>query len=378
MEEMNKQELEATEVKDVEIIEAENYEFNQEKTEEEVALKLQDSPELLAIAKKIDIEDTDSIMSYGAESANEISQFADKVLKQMKMTKIEESSRLMKDLNAIMEEFDIKDFQEEKQGFFGKLFSNAKDSVERLFNKYTTMGSKVDRVYQELKVYEAQINESNEVLDGMFASNMQYYEDLQKHINAGKMAIDDANQNKLAVLDQKAAETGEQIDVINANNARQAVEMLNQRVYDLELAKAVALQSLPQIKLIQKGNYDLMRKINSAFIVTLPIFKQGITQAIALKRQKIQSEAMAALDEKTNELLIKNAMNTAEQSKKTAELASGSSIKIETLQQSWEIIVRGIQETKQIQQEAIQKREEGSKALELMQAEYNKELKKLN
>lgn len=378
MEEMNKQELEATEVKDVEIIEAEDYEFNQEKTEEEVALKLQDSPELLAIAKKIDIEDTDSIMSYGAESANEISQFADKVLKQMKMTKIEESSRLMKDLNAIMEEFDIKDFQEEKQGFFGKLFSNAKDSVERLFNKYTTMGSKVDRVYQELKVYEAQINESNEVLDGMFASNMQYYEDLQKHINAGKMAIDDANQNKLAVLDQKAAETGEQIDVINANNARQAVEMLNQRVYDLELAKAVALQSLPQIKLIQKGNYDLMRKINSAFIVTLPIFKQGITQAIALKRQKIQSEAMAALDEKTNELLIKNAMNTAEQSKKTAELASGSSIKIETLQQSWEIIVRGIQETKQIQQEAIQKREEGSKALELMQAEYNKELKKLN
>lgn len=378
MEEMNKQELEATEVKDVEIIEVEDYEFNQEKTEEEVALKLQDSPELLAIAKKIDIEDTDSIMSYGAESANEISQFADKVLKQMKMTKIEESSRLMKDLNAIMEEFDIKDFQEEKQGFFGKLFSNAKDSVERLFNKYTTMGSKVDRVYQELKVYEAQINESNEVLDGMFASNMQYYEDLQKHINAGKMAIDDANQNKLAVLDQKAAETGEQIDVINANNARQAVEMLNQRVYDLELAKAVALQSLPQIKLIQKGNYDLMRKINSAFIVTLPIFKQGITQAIALKRQKIQSEAMAALDEKTNELLIKNAMNTAEQSKKTAELASGSSIKIETLQQSWEIIVRGIQETKQIQQEAIQKREEGSKALELMQAEYNKELKKLN
>lgn len=377
MEENKVQDLETTEVKDVEIIDAKDYEFNKEKTEEEMALKLQDSPELLAIAKKINIEDSDSILTYGAESATEISQFADRVLKQMKMTKIEESSRLMKDLNDIMEEFDIKDFQAEKQGFFSKLFSNAKDSIERLFTKYTTMGSKVDRVYQELKVYEAQINESNDVLDGMFASNMQYYEDLEKHISAGKMAIQDANENKLALLDQKAAETGEQIDVINANNARQAVEMLNQRVYDLELAKAVALQSLPQIKLIQKGNYDLMRKINSAFIVTLPIFKQGITQAIALKRQKIQSEAMAALDEKTNELLIKNAMNTAEQSKKTAELASGSSIKIETLQESWEIIMRGIQETKQIQQEAMAKREEGSKMLEIMQEEYNKELKKL-
>lgn len=355
----------------------ENFEFNASETEKELALKIKESPELVSIKEKIDIENADSIMSYGAETAEKVSTFADKVLQQMKLTKIEESSELMGNLNNIMKEFDIKDFHPEKQNFFQKMFTSAKDSMEKLFSKYTTMGSRVDKVYQQLKVYEAQINESNEVLEGMFDSNMDYYEDLQKHIVAGKMALEEVNTDVIPLLESKAGESGEQIDVIAANNARQSAEMLSQRVYDLELAKNVALQSLPQIKLIQRGNYDLMRKINSAFIVTLPIFKQGLTQAIALKRQKIQAEAMAELDKKTNELLLKNAQNTADQSKLTAELATGSTIQIETLQQSWEIIMKGIQETKQIQEEAIAKREQGSKILELMQAEYNEEMKKI-
>lgn len=365
------------ELVETEIVEAKNFDFDSEETEEQVALKIKESPELKAIADKIDVENSESIMQYGAETAENLSTFADKVLKQMQVAKIEESGKLMGTLNDIMEEFDIKDFQQEKQNIFQKFFFNAKQSVDKLFSKYNTMGSKVDKVYQQLKVYEAEVRESNEVLEGMFDSNMDYYEDLQKHIVAGKMAVEDINNNKLALLDARANETKEQIDAINANNMRQSVEMLSQRVYDLELAKNVALQSLPQIKLIQRGNYDLMRKINSAFIVTLPIFKQGITQAIALKRQKIQAEAMAALDKKTNELLVKNAQNTAEQSKLTAELATGSTIQIETLQQSWEIIMQGIKDTREIQEQAIAKREEGSKILELLSDEYKNELKKV-
>ncbi len=383
---MNKnsgQELEYKDItKDVEVqkedvIGDEEFEFDAEETEEELALKIKESPELIAIKDKINIEERDTIMAYGSEAATSVSTFADQVLKQMKLTKIEETSELMAALNDIMEEFDIEDFRPEKKNIFQKLFFNAKASIEKLFNKYSHMGTKVDKVYQQLKVYESQVNESNEVLEGMFDSNMDYYEELQKHIIAGKMVLEDVNEVKLPLLESKASESGDQIDEIAVNNLRQSAEMLSQRVYDLELAKNVALQSLPQIKMIQRGNYDLMRKINSAFIVTLPVFKQGLTQAIALKRQKIQAEAMAALDKKTNELLLKNAQNTADQSKLTAELAAGSTIQIETLQQSWEIIMNGIKETKEIQEEAIAKREEGSKILELMQKEYREETKKI-
>ncbi|PID82927.1 MAG: hypothetical protein CSB15_00845 [Clostridiales bacterium] len=341
----------------------------------EVTHELEDTKKLQEISETIDIKNPNTIITYGQDTATEISKFADKVLHEMKNTKIEESSSLIIKLNDIMEEFDIKDFKEEKQGFLSKIFGSAKGTIEKIFNKYQTMGTKVDDVYQELKVYENQINQSNSVLEGMFESNMQYYQDLQFHIAAAKIYSENYKNNELKLLENKSLESGDQMDIVNYNNSKHAIEILDQRIYDLELAKHVSLQSLPQIKLIQRGNFDLIRKINSAFIVTLPIFKQGLTQAIALKRQKIQAEAMAELDKKTNELLLKNAENTVMQSKLTAELASGSGLHIETLKESWETIMRGIDETREIQAKSVQNRVDASKVLEQMQEEYKSKLK---
>ena len=134
----------------------------------------------------------------------------------------------------------------------------------------------------------------------------------------------------------------------------------------------MAMQSIPMIRTMEFSNMNLVRKINSAFIITLPVFKQALAQAIMLKRQKIQAEAMSALDEKTNEMLLKNARNTVEQSKMTAQLASGSSIKIETLETTWRTIVNGIDETKQIQQNARQQRIQDQARLENIKSEFNK------
>jgi len=158
----------------------------------------------------------------------------------------------------------------------------------------------------------------------------------------------------------------------------QAKLMLEQRVQDLRIAENVALQSIPMIKTMQFSNMNLVRKINSAFIITLPVFKQALSQAILLKRQRIQAEAMSALDEKTNEMLIKNAQNTVLQSKMTAQLASGSSVKIETLETTWRTIVNGIEETKQIQENAKKKREEDCVRLNAIKEEFEKMYSKGN
>ena len=131
------------------------------------------------------------------------------------------------------------------------------------------------------------------------------------------------------------------------------------------------MQSIPMIKTMEFSNMNLVRKINSAFIITLPVFKQALAQAIMLKRQRVQAEAMSALDEKTNELLIKNARNTAEQSRLTAALASGSSIKVDTLETTWRTIMNGIEETKQIQEIARQKRVEDQARLEMIKTDFN-------
>ena len=165
--------------------------------------------------------------------------------------------------------------------------------------------------------------------------------------------------------------TGDGSIQFELTSLEQALMMLEQRTQDLRTAESVAMQSIPMIKTMQFSNMNLVRKINSAFIITLPVFKQALTQAIMLKRQRIQAEAMSALDAKTNEMLIRNAQNTAEQSKMTARLASGSSIKIETLEKTWQTIVKGIDETRQIQENARKQRVDDQKRLETIKAEFN-------
>ena len=125
----------------------------------------------------------------------------------------------------------------------------------------------------------------------------------------------------------------------------------------------VALLTAPQIRMIQRGNNKLIGKINTAFITTIPIFKNGIIQAVNAKRQKLVADSMAELDRRTNELLKKNAQNIATQSVEVARLSGSSSIKMETLEETWNIISRGMQETQQIEEQNKREREESRKRM---------------
>jgi uncharacterized protein YaaN involved in tellurite resistance len=351
--------------------------FDLEKQKQEVAVKVENSPAIDNILEQIDLDDANTVMTYGAGITEEIAKFSDQILYSMETVKVEDSGNMLTQLNAIMDKFDIKDFEEKKQGFLGKLFNKAKDSIEALFKKYHTMGDEVDKIYVTLKQYEVEIHKANNDLEGMFIKNLEYYEQLEQYIYAGELAINEVRENILPAMQQKAETSGNQLDQVHANNVARMLEMMEQRVHDLKLAENIAIQTMPSIKSIQNGNYNLIRKINSAFIITLPIFKQCLIQSIMLKRQAVQAKAMQALDDKTNELLLRNAQNTALQSKMTAKLASGSFVSVETLQKSWETIVKGIEETKQIQEDMRQKRVTDSQKLLAFKEEF-KNKKMLN
>lgn len=347
---------------------------NLDKETNEIALKVQNSPEIIALSNQLDIKDAQAVLKFGQDTSQEISKFADKILHSLETTNVEDSGTLLQQLNKIMDKFEMKDFKEGKSGFLEKIFKKAKKSMEDLFKKYHTMGGEIDKVYVELSNYESEINSSNTMLEEMFNKNMEYYETIEKYIQAGKIIVEKVKNEVIPELQLKANESPDQINQVNLSNGHRALDMMEQRIYDLELAKTVSLQTMPQIKLIQQGNYNLVRKINSAFIITIPIFKNAMIQAITLKRQAIQANAMKALDDRTNELLLKNAQNIAAQSKLTAELASGSSIKIETLEQTWQTIMQGIDETKKIQEEAKQKRLAGAKRMHELQNDYKNKL----
>ncbi|HBP64040.1 MAG TPA: hypothetical protein DD730_07175 [Desulfosporosinus sp.] len=345
-------------------------EFDLEKKKSEVLAKVQESPEVRSIVRQIDVSDVSSIMTFGKNTSEEVSRFSDAILHSMQTTKVEDSGELLIQLNKIMEKFDIKDFEAKSPGFLEKIFSKAKNSVDALFQKYNSMGDEVDKVFVTLKKYEAEISIANKHLDDMFAKNSEYYEQLGQYIYAGQVVLTELKENILPTAQAKANESGNRLDQIAVNNLVQVQDIMEQRIYDLQLAENVAVQSMPTIKSIEYGNYNLVRKINSAFVITMPIFKQCLVQAIMLKRQSVQAKAMSALDEKTNELLLRNAENTALQSKMVAKMASGSSVSIETLEKSWQTIVKGIEETKVIQEEMRQKRLDGTKRLEVLKQDF--------
>lgn len=331
--------------------------------------------ELEKYTAKIEVFDPNSIVKFGSEAAEEVSKSADIVLNGMNMDQINNSGKMLEALDKIMGSFDIDEIKEDK-GLFGKLFGNAKKKLEKLLNKYNTMGDEIDKIYTQLKVYEGEIEKANRNLDQMFNSNLEYYHELVKYIAAGEQGCKELHE----YIEQKEQElaTSNNVDLqFEISNLRQAENMLEQRVMDLKTAESIALQSIPMIKTMEFSNANLTRKINSAFIVTLPVFKQALAQAMMLKRQKIQADSMSALDKRTNELLIKNAQNTVEQSKQITRMTNTSSVQIETLEKTWNTIVSGIDETKRIQEEAKRKREEDSKRLDVIKQQYAEKMKGL-
>lgn len=327
------------------------------------------SKEVDDLVSTIEVGNLETIVSFGAEVAEEISKASDVVLNNVNMAQLDETSEMLTVLAKIMDKFDIDELKE-NPSLFGKLFGNMKKQLDKILAKYHTMGEEVDKIYVELKKYESEIKQSNRNLNTMFDANVNYYHELVKYILAGEQGCRELE----AYIAQRQADmqsTGDNSIQFEITSLNQALMMLEQRTQDLRTAESVAMQSIPMIKAMEFSNMNLVRKINSAFIITLPVFKQALAQAIMLKRQKIQAEAMSALDAKTNEMLIKNAQNTVEQTKLTAAMAAGSSIKIETLETTWKTIVDGINETKQIQQEARQKRIEDQARLETIKREFN-------
>ena len=333
--------------------------------------ELVNSEEVDRLVSTIEIDNAETIVNFGAEVAEEISKASDVVLNSMSMSQLDDSSELLKTLAKIMDQFDINEIKE-NPGFFGKLFGNMKKQLDRILEKYHTMGDEVDKIYVQLKGYEAEIRQSNRKLNLMFEADVNYYHELVKYILAGEQGCREI-EAYIAKRQMDMEQTGDSSIQFELTNLTQMLNMLEQRVQDLRIAENVAMQSIPMLKTMEFSNYNLVRKINSAFIVTLPVFKQALAQAVLLKRQKIQAEAVSELDKKTNELLMKNARNNVEISKMTARMVSGSSIQLETLENTWRTITNGIEETRSIQENAKKKRLEDQARLEALKEDFKKQ-----
>ncbi|MDN4492637.1 toxic anion resistance protein [Ureibacillus aquaedulcis] len=331
----------------------------------EIKDKVQNSPEIHVIGRQLDIENLNSLVSFGSQSAVEISRFSDMILSSIRRTKMEEAKDLTLRLGKIMDLFNLDDFDKEKKPtLFQKLFNKTRDSMEAIHQKYELMQTDVEKVGITLKKFETDILKENDQLETMFHHNLAYYEELQKYIIVGQKAVGEISGKLLPECEERVRVSGNQLDLLKLQNLNEAKQMLEQRVYDLQLAENVALQSLPMIKMTQMGNDELVRKINASFIVTLPLFKQALVQSVALKRQEVRAKSQQALDARTNEILRRNSDNSALQEKAMERLKTGKLPQMETLEKTWNTIMQGIEDVKKIYANSNEKRKAGTNKLE--------------
>ena len=335
---------------------------------EKVVQALDRSPEIEALTAQIDVGDLETIVTFGAGAAENISKTSDTVLRSMRLSALDESSAMMNALSRIMGQFDMNEVRDRPPRLSG-LFSNRRKQLDRILDKYRTMGDEVDKIYVQLRQYEEEIKQSNQNLEALFQANLHDYHELVKYIVAGEQGCREI-ADYIAQRQRDLAETGDQAIRFEIQSLQQAQGMLAQRTHDLRIAETVAMQSVPMLKIMQYNNMNLVRKINSAFIITLPVFKQALAQAVMLKRQRIQSEALAALDARTNEMLVKNAKNTAEQAKIAARLASGSALRTDTLETSFRTIMDGIADTRRLRENAEKQQAEDREKLEKLRAAF--------
>ena len=216
-----------------EVIEVQPFNIVSEK--EQLKRTMVNSKEVDDIASTIYVDDPETIVSFGAEVAENISRASDVVLNSMNMSQLDNSSALLNTLSKIMEKFDIEEIKE-KDGLFGKLFGNIRKQLEKILAKYQTMGGEIEKIYIELKKYEAEIKDSNKKLETMFQANVEYFRELEKYILAGEQGVGEI-ESYIEQRRKDLEQTGDNSISFELTSLEQAKMMLEQRTQDLELPR---------------------------------------------------------------------------------------------------------------------------------------------
>lgn len=336
----------------------------QEKYKQEILA----SGDIDALTAEVNIAVPETILNFGKSAADEMSKCADVVLQKYNMEAVDDTSKLVAQLSKLMDRIDMGELKGEEKGI-SKLFGTAKSKLEKIINKYKTIGSEMEGICAKLMTYENQIKSTNRDLNSLYEGAKVSYKELVKYILAGEQAIKEID-DYLAELQKQSEETNDPETSMQIQNVSQARTLMEQRVMDLRGAESVALQSIPTLKIMEYTNMNLSRKVNSAFIVTIPAFKTAMSQAVINKQQKMQAKGLETLDETTNKLLQLNAQSTVNNLKMGQKLASTSAIKVETIENTWNTIMNGIKEYKEMEKQYSQQRAQESQRIEQLNNQY--------
>ncbi len=330
-----------------------------------------------SIAETIDLTDSQAVIQYGVGAQSKISGFADTILTEIRNKDAGYVGDVLGGLITTINDVDVGSLSGEK-GFLGKMFGGLKKRIEKFMQRYESLATQIDTIIGELEQARMNLLKDVAMLDNLFEKNMEYLQDLDIYIAAGKIKIQEFRTKVLPELEQKAAASNDPVDGQRLQDLNQLVNRFEKKLHDMQLSRMVAIQTSPQIRLIQNNNQTLVEKIQSSVLNTIPLWKNQIIIAISLFRQQKALEVQREVTDTTNELLRKNAEMLKDGSIGVAKESERGIVEIETLQKVNTDLISTIEETLQIQAEGREKRAQAEVELRKMEGELKERLKRVS
>ena len=324
-------------------------------------------------AQKIDVTDANLVLQYGSAAQKNIASFSENALNSVRTKDLGEVGQA---LSALVVE--LKGFGEEEDegGIFG-FFKKKRNKLEALKASYAKAEVNVDKIVHALEDHQVVLMKDIAMLDQMYELNTKYYKELTMYIIAGKKRLEYLRTHDLEDLKQKAAKSGSQEDAQAYNDFANLCARFEKKLHDLELTRMISIQMGPQTRLLQNNDTQMLEKIQSSLVNTIPLWKSQMVLALGLEHSRQATQAQSAVTEMTNQLLQKNAdmlkMGTIE----TAREAERSVVDIKTLQHTNEQLISTLDEVMKIQTEGSQKRREAEAELGRIEGELKQKLLEL-
>lgn len=320
-------------------------------------------------AAKIDIENTNQILQYGAGTQKKMADFSDTALENVKTQDLGEIGELISNVVGELKDFDV----QEEGKFFG-FFRKQTSKIENLKNKYDKAQANVEKITDSLQQHQVRLMKDSAMLDKMYEQNLNYFKELTMYILAGKKKLEETRNGKLAEMKNKAALSGLPEDAQAARDLDEKCSRFEKELHDLELTRTIAMQTAPQIRLIQNNDTVMVEKIQTTIVNTIPLWKSQMVLALGIAHSAEAAQAQRQVTDITNELLRKNAETLHMATVETAKESERGIVDLETLQKTNADLIQTLDDVMRIQMEGRQKRQAAEMEMHRMEEELKRKL----
>ena len=322
-----------------------------------------------SFATQIDLTNSTMILQYGAGTQKKMADFSETALENVKTKDLGEVGGLLSNVVTELKSFD----EEETKGFLG-IFKKTSNKIETMKAKYAKAETNVNEICEVLEGHQVQLLKDIAVLDKMYDLNLTYYKELTMYILAGKKKLQEVRSTELQQLRAKAEATGLAEDAQAAKDLDDMCNRFEKKLHDLELTRAISMQTAPQIRMVQSNDTIMVEKIQSTVVNTIPLWKSQMVIALGVEHSIQAAEAQRQVTDVTNELLKKNAEKLKLASVETAKESERGIVDIETLKATNESLISTLDEVMKIQQEGRVKRQEAEAEMQRMENELKHKL----